>query len=430
MAMKNSTKKTSTRSTPKKAPREPKKPAAATTAKSRGTQKAGPAAVAEAPAPKAAPQKGRTKKANTAATAKAPGGKRKGKCGTGEGKCKAPCSKGTCTKPQLDGRSLLDRARNCESVEECRKFIGEFDVAVTQANQWLDDMHAQALSAEETRDIYSEQISDLLEAIDIDRARIVALEADLKKERAKAPDSAATNAVLDKLVELGKEVKSLRSELERLLEGRGLSTARRQQARKATGQGRRARGVADDERAVRGRGRPRTSQEGGPRERSAGESADVGGGLARETAVMEGRPTQRLAQKPPGAFAKYSVLRGAACSLGVGKYGYPPEVCAPASFSRSEAAEILGTYAQNKYAGLAKWAIITGLPIDDIAVPLVPMKPRGVGADKVTATVPPRQRAAKAARAAAPRSGSRKAAADERSNKQVLDQVLLTVARI
>ena len=133
-------------------------------------------------------------------------------------------------------------------------------------------------------------------------------------------------------------------------------------------------------------------------------------------------------------FAKHSVLRGAACSLGVGKYGYPPEVCAPAAFSRSEAAEILGTYAQNKYAGLAKWALITGLPIDDVAIPLPPaMAPRKPGRRRKDdrASTSSRKKTTKAAAKTAPRSSPpKKATKGGRSNQQIIDQVLLTVARI
>ena len=125
----------------------------------------------------------------------------------------------------------------------------------------------------------------------------------------------------------------------------------------------------------------------------------------------------------PGAFPKYSVLRGAACSLGVGKYGYPPEVCAPAAFSRTEAAEIMGTYAQNKYGGLAKWALITGLPIDDVAIPL---NAQAAAAPKARASSSSRRQA----QPAKARPGKATKAGGESSNKQILDQVLLTVARV
>lgn len=426
MAKKKTTKNAAPRSsTPKKAPAKAGK---RTASKKAAPTKAPPVKAAEAaPEPQPAKKKRRTKKAVAVAAKKPPAGKRKAPCskkGKAKGKCASSCSTGTCTKPQLDGRSLYDRARECKDLEECHTFIAEFNEAVEQANRWLDEMHAQALSAEQTRDMYGEQISDLLEAIDADKAQIAELEADLKRERAKGADATATKAVLDTLAELGKEVKTLRSELQRLLEGRGLTSARRQQARKT---------ARTAERAQRGRGRPRQDAYAATEPTTGAQMLHESGGRAyRSSAAMEGRPARRRNQQPPGAFAKYSVLRGAACSLGVGKYGYPPEVCAPASFSRSEAAEILGTYAQNKYSGLAKWAIITGLPIDDIAVPLVPMKPRGTS-DLMPEPAQRQQRAAKPARttpAKAPRTTTKKAAAPERSNKQVLDQVLLTVARI
>jgi hypothetical protein len=433
MAKKKLDKKTAARRTGK----EPasKKPASKKPA-SKAAKQAAPAKVAEetTPAPKAKNAKHRAKKTTAPKATKTPAAKPRSKCGPGKGKCaSSQCSTGTCTKPQLDGRSLLDRARNCQDLEECRKFILEFNEAVEQANRWLDDMHNQALSAEQARDLYGEQISDLLEAIDIDRARIAALEADLEKARTKTPKPAATDAVLGKLAELNKEVQALRADLQRVLEGRPPKAERRQRVRKA------ARAAELREGGGRRRQVAKAEQDTGSRE---GERAGRGPSRKRkdtETPAQGGDeapiPSRQRGTKAPGAFPKYSVLRGAACSLGVGKYGYPPEVCAPASFSRSEAAEILGTYAQNKYSGLAKWAVITGLPIDDIAVPLVPLAPRAVGKDKVTTTAPRRRNAAKVARTAAPRtamprSQGPKAAGVERSNKQILDQVLLTVARI
>lgn len=331
----------------------------------------------------------------------------KGSCGSGK------CSKGTCSmRKQLDGRSLYDRARECKDLEECRKFIAEFNEAIEQANQWLDDMHAQALSAEQARDLYGEQISDLLEAVDLDRARIAELEADLKKARATAPESTATKATLDELAALGKEVRAIRSDLNRLLEGRGPSTERRQRSRAA-------------ERVSQPRRRGRPPKNAAPSETPA--RGGSGGGDDRIIVPTPVRAAARTARRgagvAPGAFPKYSVLRGAACSLGVGKYGYPPEVCAPAAFSRSEAAEIMGTYAQNKYGGLAKWALITGLPIDDVAIPL---NAQAAAAPKASAGSGARRKA----QPAKARRGKASKANGESSNKQILDQVLLTVARV
>lgn len=426
--MANDKKKTTKKKTSKKKTTKNQASARGSTPAPKRTKKAGKRASstegAATPAParapaKVAPEAAPGKKARRARPAKAPAtkkaltGSRSRSCeGKRKGRCASSCAKGTCTKPQLDGRSLFDRARECKDLDECRGFIAEFNEAVEQANRWLDDMHAQALSAEQTRDTYGEQISDLLAAIDVDRARITELEAMLEQERSKASDPGATKAVLDTLAVLGKEVKSLRAELQRLLDGRGMTSARRQQASKA------ARGDQPQPGGRRGRARraPDTASEPSVAYRSA--------------APLEGRPARRRSQQPPGAFAKHSVLRGAACSLGVGKYGYPPEVCAPASFSRSEAAEILGTYAQHKYSGLAKWAIITGLPIDDIAVPLVPLPRRGTALEGAK---PKRQRTAEPSRSAtrkAPSTSEKKAVTAGRSNKQVLEQVLLTVARI
>ena len=147
--------------------------------------------------------------------------------------------------------------------------------------------------------------------------------------------------------------------------------------------------------------------------------------------VRGGAKTARRASMAPGAFPKYSVLRGAACSLGVGKYGYPPEVCAPAAFPREEAAEILGTYAQNKYGGLAKWALITGLPIDDVAIPLMPpTTARKADGRKAAARRAGGSSTSRRAAAPAPARRGKPKASEERSNRQVLDQVLLTVAKI
>jgi chromosome segregation ATPase len=104
-------------------------------------------------------------------------------------------------------------------LEECRRFIAELIDGAEQANTWLNDMHSQALSAEQTRDLYAEQISDLVEAIDIDHARIAKLEAELKKARQGAPKSAASDAVLRKLGDLSREVRAIRADLERLAKG-------------------------------------------------------------------------------------------------------------------------------------------------------------------------------------------------------------------
>ena len=392
-----------TQTQPKKAPPRPVKAPAEDTAK------------AASPAPTKGKRRSRKKTATTVpktATAKADAksaGKpeAKGHCGSGK------CNKGTCSmRKQLDGRSLYDRARECKDLDECRKFIGEFNEAVEQANQWLDDMHAQALSAEEARNAYGEQISDLLEAIDLDRARIAELEAELKKARAKSPDSATTKATLDELAALSREVQAIRTDLKRLLDGRGPSAERRQRARAA-------------ERAAEPRRRGRPRKDASTTQTPA--RAARGGGDARLVVPTPVRAAARTARRgagaAPGAFPKYSVLRGAACSLGVGKYGYPPEVCAPAAFSRSEAAEIMGTYAQNKYGGLAKWALITGLPIDDVAIPL---NAQAAAAPKAAASSGAR-RQAKPAQA---RRGKPTKAGSESSNKQILDQVLLTVARV
>jgi hypothetical protein len=390
-----------------------------------------PADAPKKPTPEPKPAKGRKREGKKPA-AKATGtGAAKGTskpkaaaqgdkpCGTG--KC-APkkCGSGTCpTRKQLDGRSLFDRARECKDLEECRRFIVEFNEAVEQANQWLDDMHAQALSAEEARDVYGAQISDLLEAIDIDRARIAELEAELKKARATSPKSAAPDAALAQLAELSREVQAIRKDLQRLLEGRAPSSQRRQRVRAV-------------ERASTGRrgGRPPKTAAA----KAATPTAEDGGALVTPAPVRTAAKTARRgAHVAPGTFAKHSVLRGAACSLGVGKYGYPPEVCAPASFSRSDAAQILGTYAQHNYGGLAKWALITGLPIDDVVVPLSP-QPAGRRRPARTPTSnrkPPtasgQQRAASSAKA---RRGKPSKSSEERSNRQILDQVLLTVARV
>jgi hypothetical protein len=419
---------------PKKAPPRPATKAAAKT----------PADAPKKPTPESKPAKGRKKrdgkkpaaKTTGAGTPKAasepkttskpkaaskPKPKTQGKKPCDTGKCDTgKCTTGKCpVRKQLDGRSLFDRARECTDLEDCRKFIVEFNEAVEQANQWLDDMHAQALSAEEARDVYGAQISDLLEAIDIDRARIAELETELKKARAASPKSAAPDAALAKLAELSRQVQGIRRDLQRLLEGRAPSSERRQRVRAG-------------ERASTGRrGRPSKAAAA----KGATASAGAGGTVVAPGPVRAAKTTRRRANLAPGAFPKYSVLRGAACSLGVGKYNYPPEVCAPASFSREEAAQIMGTYAQNKYGGLAKWALITGLPIDDVVVPLTPQpatrrKPataRTPTSTRKPPTNPGHQRAASPAKA---RRSKPSKSSEERSNRQILDQVLLTVARV
>lgn len=406
MASKKNTKKTTAKkATAKTPPRPAAKPAA---------DKAQPASKGETkPAAKNRKAKARGQAKKTAAT-------KAGAKPTAKHSCtKAKCKAGTCPKRSLDGRSLIDRARECKDLEECRGFIRELGEAVEQFNTWLDEMHAQALSAEQTRDIYGEQISDLLEAVANDEARIAELAAELKKARSKPSRGNASQAVLDKLAELSQEVRTIRADLRRLLDGREPTTARRARVRRT------ARKEAAEERK-RGRGR------------SAERSATAEPQASNGDAAMEGRPARRPANKNVGAFPKYSVLRGAACSLGVGKYGYPPEVCAPASFSRTEAAEILGTYAQNKYAGLAKWALITGLPIDDVVVPLVPAAPQGGGGRRAgkraaapTSSTPQRPKTTTTSKQAPRPSASNKSAAKSgRSNQQIIDQVLLTVARI
>ncbi len=356
-----------------------------------------------------------TKKAPSRATAKkttkrkATGSKKASKRKSTK-KSTGGCSKKSCKKKSCSARvggSLIDRARDCQNLEECRRFIAELIDGAEQANTWLNDMHSQALSAEKTRDLYAEQISDLVEAIDIDHARIAKLEAELKKARQGAPKSAASDAVLRKLGDLSREVRAIRADLERL--AKGIEPPRR--------------------------GR-RPSKKKVPTSSTASKLSD------------HAFERQRQANETEGRFAKYSVLRGAACSLGVGKHGYPPEVCAPAYFNRSEAAEILGTYAQNDYGGLAKWALITGFPIDDggrtatsVAVPL-PSTPAAASKSKRKAkpkksTSPRKKKAAKRSSRKAPstppsaaQDQPRKTAASGRSSQQILDQVLLTIARI
>ncbi|MEX1365606.1 MAG: hypothetical protein AB1Z98_20935 [Nannocystaceae bacterium] len=394
---KTSTKKTSSRKTTKKAAtakkttRKTAKKAA--TAKKKTTKKASTA--------KKASTRKTTKKAATAK--KTSTRKAAKKTSTRKATKKTPARKttkkrGARSSKTLDGRSLVDRARECTNLEECRKFIIELGEAIEQSNDWLNEMHDQALSAEQARDLYGEQISDLLEAIDIDRKRISELEAQLKKARRSRSSSSASDAVLRKLTELSTEIQQIRADLKRVASARQPTAERRTKARKAK---------TADSKSTR-------------------------------------KAPQRPASQAVGPFAKYSVLRGAACSLGVGKHGYPPEVCAPAFFPRPVAAEILGTYAQNDYGGLAKWALLTGFPIDDGGSP-----PRVV---QTTATVAKPKSSRKAGsgrkKSGNGRAGGKKAStrasktsspsattrrsgkAAGRNSSQVLDQVLLTIARI
>ncbi len=342
-------------------------------------------------AKKSPARKKTTKKTSTRKTTKkAPARKKstKKKTSARKTKCtKKGCAKKNCAHRQpTGGHSLVDRARECRDLEECRKFIIEMGEALEQSNDWLNEMHDQALSAENARDLYGEQISDLVEAVDADQKRITQLQAELKKAR-ETSGSGASETVLRNLAALSKEVKTIRSDLKRLLQGRQPTSERRRTVRQTKKQNAKFE-RAEDRATSRGRGR-----------------RDV----------------------TPGPFAKYSVLRGAACSLGVGKHGYPPEVCAPAHFPRPVAAEILGTYAQNDYGGLARWALVTGLPIDDVRIPAVPTKAAGRKAPKKTSrkkasTSPPRR--GKSSKA------PKKPHATKASSSQVLDQVLLTIARI
>lgn len=383
-----------TRKTNTKKQTTTRKPAKKTAAKKTATKKASPSRKG------ASAKKTATKKAASSRKKSS-----KGSCSTSQ--CtKKKCSKKQCTNRSVPmGASLVDRARECRDLEECRRFIVEMGDAIEQSNTWINEMHDEALSAEQTRDLYGEQISDLVEAIDLDQKRIVQLEKDLKAAR-KENASAVSQTLLTKLSNLSEEVKAIRSDLRRLLSGRE-PTAKRRRAQ-------------------------RQSERASERvERAAARSTPRG----RKSAG-------RGSTEAPGQFAKYSVLRGAACSLGVGKHGYPPEVCAPAYFPRPVAAEILGTYAQNDYGGLAKWALMTGLPIDDVAIPAAPTKrsPRGrassgrsSGTKKVAAKSSSRtKRTRTSSRSSAPKSASTSSAAKSggRDSSQVLDRVLLTIARI
>lgn len=276
---KKTAKKTSTRKAPKKTAKKTSTPKE--TAKKTSTRKS---------TKKAATRK-TTKKASGKSEAKAPSRKptskkKTARKSTKKGSCGKRCSKGSCSAKALDGRSLVDRARECKNIDECRKFIVELGDAIEQSNDWLNELHDQTLSAEQARDVYGEQISDLLEAIDVDRKRIAELEAELKKARRGGSGAASSDAVLRKLATLDKEIQTIRSDLRRVLAGREPSTERRRKVERAKA----------------------------------------------PAAKPSRKALQRSAEQTVGPFAKYSVLRGAACSLGVGKHGYPPEVCAPAYF--------------------------------------------------------------------------------------------------
>lgn len=417
MPNKSTKTKTSSRSTakrsatPRKSPKKTsrkkatKKKASSRKSTKKATKKKASSRTSAKTAAKKTTKKKATKKTTT--KKKTAASRKSKRTETSRGLCtKKTCASKTCGARRRGG-SLIERARDCQNLEECRQFIHELTEAVDQANDWLNEMHSQALSAEQTRDLYAEQISDLLEAIDMDRARIAALEADLKKARKQAPSS-ASDAVLRKLSALSEDVQQIRADLERM--AKGSRTSNRRGSRKTAR-------ATKTQRAESSRSRPPATNRRG------------------ETSV--------------GPFAKYSVLRGAACSLGVGKHGYPPEVCAPAYFDRSEAAEILGTYAQNDYGGLAKWALITGFPVDDGGRPVVPRSPSAKPKSKRKAKSKGKATKAASQRTKAPNdeprrrkttatTGARskttkrstKVTGSGRSSQQILDQVLLTVARI
>lgn len=243
-------------------------------------------------------------------------------------------------------------------------------------NDWLNDLHTTALSAEEARDRYAEQISDLVEALDQDQIKIAQLEAELKNAGGKRSKTCASEAVLAKLDEMSGEIKALRGDLKRVAQGRPMTVSRRQKAERKE----------RSERKGAARRKPRTQ---------------------------------------PGPLAKYDLISGAACSVGVGKYGYPPEVCAPAALPRSEAARVLGQYAQNNYAGLMEWATITGLPIRGGAPPAEepkkkaqPAKGRASSKRKATPKTP----------STSPKTTSR--TKPTKSNGQLLNELLVTIQRI
>ena len=243
-------------------------------------------------------------------------------------------------------------------------------------NDWLNDLQTAALSAEQARDRYAEQVSDLVEALDQDQIKIAQLEAQLTKSRGSQPKTCASEAVLGKLDELSGAIKQLRSDLKRIAQGRPMSASRRREAE-------------HKERADRKSGRPPKAE--------------------------------------PGPLAKYDLISGAACSVGVGKYGYPPEVCAPAALPRSEAARVLGQYAQNNYVGLMEWATITGLPIRGGGPP-----PAQVPEPKAQ---PSKRRASskKTTPAKAPASSAKTERTSRRpakSNGQLLNELLVTIQRI
>ena len=296
---------------------------------------------------------------------------------TGSTKKKTSRKKTASGGPGRPARAVtLGNAQECATLEECRGFIRELSAGARQMNDWLNDLQTAALSAEQARDRYAEQVSDLVEALDQDQIKIAQLEAQLAKSRGSQPKTCASEAVLGKLDELSGAIKQLRSDLKRIAQGRPMSASRRREAE-------------HKERADRKAGRPPKAE--------------------------------------PGPLAKYDLISGAACSVGVGKYGYPPEVCAPAALPRSEAARVLGQYAQNNYAGLMEWATITGLPI------------RGGGAPPAQVPQPKAQpskgRASskKTTPAKAPASSAKTERTSRRpakSNGQLLNELLVTIQRI
>ena len=277
----------------------------------------------------------------------------------------------------------LGNAQECATLEECRGFIRELSAGTRQMNDWLNDLHAATLSAEQARDRYAEQVSDLVEALDQDQIKIAQLEAELKKARGARSKTCASEAVLAKLDELSGEIKTLRGDLKRVAQGRPMSASRRREADRK-------------ERATRKAGRKPKAE--------------------------------------PGPLAKYDLISGAACSVGVAKYGYPPEVCAPAALPRSEAARVLGQYAQNNYSGLMEWATITGLPIrgggpsvDEPKRTASPAKARASSKKKTSAkkrTTPPNAPATSTKAKTSSRSKPSK------SNGQILNELLVTIQRI
>ncbi|MCH9683898.1 MAG: hypothetical protein K0V04_20870 [Deltaproteobacteria bacterium] len=228
---------------------------------------------------------------------------------------KAPAAKVKRSPAKKAPPSVLgSRAEECRNVEECRRFIGQLTQAAEEANQWMNDLHNQALDAEQARDLYGEQVAALTHALDADRAELGKLKAKLSKS-APAKPCRATKAVLDTLDGLKREVAGLRRDLEQVGKGRAPSRRRAKQAARTDKV-------------------PATAQQ-------------------------------------VGRFAKYSVIGGAACSLAATNN----EDCAPVHFSNPVAATILGKHRQHPFAGLAEWARMTGYPVyDPLNVPRPPTK--------------------------------------------------------